>query len=229
MLCNGDNTQICGGSNRLTAFKYVTGDEPATSATPTATSTPTATEDPETTPTQTNTATATATGVPEGFEYKGCYVDGPGFRIMNNQQNDDAKMTVASCAKKCDDLGYTIAGMEYGVQCFCDNIIRFGGKLATADTQCGMACAGNANEKCGGPDRLSVWSSQETVKVVKKPVPTETVDGWKYQGCIADPPGGDRLLPWQLINKTGLSPEWCLSQCKEFGYMAGGMEFGEEW
>jgi len=90
----------------------VTGDEPVTSGTPSATPTATPTEDPVTTPTRTNTATATATGVPDGFEYKGCYVDGPGFRIMNFQQADNAQMTISSCSQKCDELGYTIAGME---------------------------------------------------------------------------------------------------------------------
>jgi hypothetical protein len=147
---------------------------------------------------------------------------------MNFQQTDDAKMTIASCSQKCASLGYTIAGMEYSTQCFCDDIIRQGGQLASADSQCGMGCGGNADEKCGGPDRLSVWSSQETLKVVKKPSPTDEVDGWKYQGCIVDPQGDGRIFPWQLVNKTGNSPEWCLGECKKFGYMAAGMEYGEE-
>jgi hypothetical protein len=222
MACNGEPTQLCGGSNRITAFKYVTGNEPD----PTSTPSPTAVD---ATPTASNTATATATGLPEGFEYKGCYVDGPGFRIMDFQQDDQPQMTISSCSQKCADLGYTIAGMEYSTQCFCDDVIRQGGQLATDDAECGMTCGGSETEKCGGPSRLSIWSSQDTLKVVKKPAPKDNVDGgWKYQGCITDPQA-KRVFPWQLVNKTGNSPEFCLGQCKKFGYMAAGMEYGEEW
>lgn len=228
MLCNGNQTDVCGGPNRLSMYKFITGNEASTSSAATSTPAPTATEA-SSTPVRSNTATATATGLPTGFEYKGCYVDGPGFRIMNHQEADNAQMTIASCSNKCAALGYTIAGMEYSTQCFCDNMIRQGGQLATADTQCGMACGGNADEKCGGPDRLSIWSSQTTLKVIKKPVIQQTVDeGWKYQGCVTDPVA-KRVFPAQLVNKTGNTPEWCLGQCKKFGYMAGGVEFGEEW
>lgn len=227
MLCAGNQTEVCGGSNRLTLFKWTDGTQPASSTTPATTPTPTT---PSATPTRSNTASATATGLPDGFTYKGCYVDGPGFRIMGNQQPDSNTMTISSCSKACADLGYTIAGMEFSTQCFCDNVIRMGGQLASDDTQCGMQCAGDATEKCGGPDRLSVWSSQTTLKVVQKPKPKATVGNWNYQGCISDPQGvaaWDRVFPWQLVNKTGNSAEWCLGQCAEYGYMAAGMEYGE--
>jgi hypothetical protein len=215
MLCNGDQTQICGGPDRLTAFKYVTDpNEPTSTPTPTGPTGP--------------TATPTATGLPEGFAYKGCWVDGPGFRIMGNQQTDDPDMTISSCSQACAALGYTVAGMEYSTQCFCDDVLRMDAKQASDDSQCGMSCGGNADEKCGGPDRLSVWSSQDIIRVVSPPKPKEKVDGYEYQGCITDPID-NRVFPWQLVNKTGNTPEWCLGQCKKFGYMAAGMEFGEEW
>ncbi|KAF2864815.1 glyoxal oxidase N-terminus-domain-containing protein [Massariosphaeria phaeospora] len=227
MLCAGDETQMCGGPNRLTMFRFFEGNEGSTTSATTG-PTPTPTED---TPTSTrvNTASATATGLPEGWEYKGCYVDGPGFRIMGNAQADNPQLTIASCSKTCDDLGFTIAGMEYSYQCFCDNVIRQDGKLATDDSQCGMPCSGASGEKCGGPDRLSVWSSQDVLKVVRPPKAIEKVGNWVYQACIDEPtPLQARVFPWQLVNKTGNSPEWCLGKCAEFGYMAGGMQFGEE-
>lgn len=232
MLCNGDNTEICGGSNRLTMFKYISASDSTSSSSassaPSSTPAPSSTVASSSTATRTNTASATATGLPDGFAYKGCYVDGPGFRIMNFQQNDDSQMTIASCSQKCASLGYSIAGMEYSTQCFCDNVIRMSGSLASDDSQCGMACGGDATEKCGGPNRLSIWSSQGNLTVVRKPTPKQKVDGWGYQGCITDPQD-HRVFPWQLINATSMTPELCLGQCKKFGYMAAGIEYGQEW
>jgi hypothetical protein len=66
--------------------------------------------------TPSSSAAPLPTGLPTNFTYKGCYVDGPGFRIMQNQQSDDKAMTVASCSNKCVGLGYSVAAMEYGVQ-----------------------------------------------------------------------------------------------------------------
>ncbi|KAF2730707.1 copper radical oxidase-like protein [Polyplosphaeria fusca] len=234
MACAGDDSQICGGPDRLTMFKYTNGGGggASSSAAPSSTPAPSSTVVPPVSSTvRSNTASATASGVPTGWTYKGCYVDGPGFRIMNFQQQDNAQMTIASCSNACNALGYEIAGMEYSTQCFCDHVIRQGGSLATADTQCGMACGGNANEKCGGPDRLSVWSSLATLPIKKKPTPKKTVGNWQYQGCITDTQPlatFPRPFPWQYVNKTSMSAELCLNQCADYGYMAAGIEYGEE-
>jgi hypothetical protein len=147
---------------------------------------------------------------------------------MNYQQPDDQSMTIASCSNKCAAAGYTIAGMEYSYQCFCDNMLRNGGPLAASESECNTKCAGNTGQTCGGPSRVSVWSSQTTLKIVQVPKPAQNVSDWKYQGCITDFGEGQHVFPWKLSNSTGNSPEWCLGRCKEFGYMAAGMEYGEE-
>lgn len=100
--CDGNKTEMCGGPNRLSLFRFYFGNEPLVSSTTVASS----------------SVAPVATGLPAGFEYKGCYVDGPGYRVMQNQQPDDAQMTVASCSNKCAKLGYDVAGMEYSTQCF---------------------------------------------------------------------------------------------------------------
>ncbi|KAH7094455.1 hypothetical protein FB567DRAFT_4112 [Paraphoma chrysanthemicola] len=213
MACNGDQTEICGGPNRLSLFTYYTGGQATLTLTSSGAATPTP---------------PSATGLPKDFAYKGCYVDGAAFRIMNFQQPDDQTMTIASCASRCAAAGYEIAGMEYSYQCFCDHIIRMGGSPASSDNECNTKCAGDASQTCGGPSRLSIWSSQTTLKVIQAPKPIQKVDSWTYQGCIADGGAGERVFPWQSVNATGNSPEWCLSKCKQFGYMAAGLEYGEE-
>jgi hypothetical protein len=213
MICNGNQTETCGGSNRLTLFRYDTGNDSTSPASST---------------TSVTGPVPTATGLPKGFEYKGCYADGAGYRIINYQQPDDQSMTIGSCTNICAAAGYEIAGMEYSAQCFCDDMIRMGGQPAPSESDCNMKCAGNADQMCGGPSRLSIWSSQTTLKVIGAPKPVQNVSNWKYQGCITDGGEDQRVFPWQLVNSTGNSPEWCLGKCQEFGYMAAGMEYGVE-
>jgi hypothetical protein len=220
MACAGNATEMCGGPNRLSLYKFYTGDESTSSQGISPSSTVPSSAASSTVP--------VATGLPKGFTYKGCYVDGPGFRIMNYQQNDDQTMTIASCANKCAAAGYSIAGMEYSYQCFCDNFIRMGGAPSSSESDCNSQCAGNTAQTCGGPGKLSVWSNQTTLEIYSVPKPVQNVSSWQYQGCITDGGEGDRTLMWQMVNETGNSPEWCLGKCKQFGYMAAGMEYGQE-
>ncbi|KAF9693906.1 hypothetical protein EKO04_008402 [Ascochyta lentis] len=213
MPCNGNQTEVCGGPNRLSLFRFYLGNEPPPSSTTVAPS----------------SAAPVATGLPDGFEYKGCYVDGPGYRVMQNQQPDDPRMTVASCSNSCAKLGYDVAGLEYYTQCFCDTQLRMDAYLASDNAQCNTACGGDTAQKCGGGDRLSVWSSQKKLKITKKPAPVQKVGDWAYQGCITSYGGGwEKPLPWKLFNETGNSPSWCLTRCAKYGYMAAGLEYGVE-
>jgi hypothetical protein len=138
MACNGNQTEMCGGPDRLTFWKFYTGTETSSSSTAvssavassaaassTAVSTTATTATTATTTSQSSTSSAASgpSGLPQGFSYKGCYVDGPGFRILNNQLPDDQAMTVESCTTKCAQAGYEIAAMEYSYQCFCDNFV----------------------------------------------------------------------------------------------------------
>ncbi|EUC35845.1 hypothetical protein COCVIDRAFT_88427 [Bipolaris victoriae FI3] len=216
MACNGNQTEICGGPDRLTLWRFYTGNEVSSSSA--VSSAPVSTS--------TSSAPPAATGLPQGFQYKGCYVDGPGYRILNNQQPDDQQMTVASCTRKCAQAGFEIAAMEYSYQCFCDNFVRMGGAPAQSESECNTKCAGNQAETCGGPNRMSIYSTQNPLKVYQQPKPVQTVGGWKYQGCITDI--GGQVFPWKSVNETGNSPEWCLSKCQEFGFMHAGLEYGQE-
>lgn len=102
MACKGNVTEMCGGANRLSLFRFYLGNEASPSST--------------TALTPSSSVAPVPSGLPGNFTYKGCYVDGPGFRIMQNQQPDDKAMTLASCSNKCVNLGYDVAGMEFGSQ-----------------------------------------------------------------------------------------------------------------
>lgn len=66
------------------------------------------------------------------------------------------QMTVSKCTAACKTAGYTMAGVEYSGECYCDNSIANGATIAT-DNGCTMLCNGNSSEICGGPSRLNVY------------------------------------------------------------------------
>lgn len=151
-------------------------------------------------------------------------------RILSFQQPDDSQLTIQSCIAKCSNLGFSVAGMQYSSQCFCDNFVRRGGELASDDAQCSSACAGNPAQKCGGGNRNSIYSNNTELEVIPVPSPQSTnlTGDWHYVGCIRDDaPDGVRALPYQIILKTNNSANNCISQCSAFGYNAGGLEYGE--
>lgn len=173
------------------------------------------------------TARAPSASVPAGWELKGCYVDSVNARIMNNLQPDDADMTIESCVNTCIGLGYTVAGMEYGVQCFCDDFLRNGAAEADA-ADCNMNCGGDATEKCGAGSRVSIWSNAD-LQVYQPPAAQNTSlpGNWEYAGCLLDSAVA-RTFPYELVMTDNNTAENCLSQCSEYGYAHGGMEYGNQ-
>ncbi|KAF2691893.1 copper radical oxidase [Lentithecium fluviatile CBS 122367] len=215
MACNGDPQETCGGPNRMNMYQF--GDGTTPSPTPSSSPSPT----PSTSPVSTN--------IPDGWNYKGCWIDNANGRAMIDQRPDNSQMTVASCISACAGRGYGAAGMEYGVQCFCDDFLRNGAKN-TSESDCNMGCGGDSSQKCGAGNRLSVYSNS-TDPIVSNPVPaTQTgnlTGSWEYTGCYKDA-NLNRALPYQIILNNNNTANNCIKQCSDFGYAAGGMEYGNE-
>ena len=66
-------------------------------------------------------------------------------------------MTIANCLNVCHGAGYSLAGVEYSQECFCDNLLNNGGSCALDQTTCNMPCKGNSAETCGGSNRLNMY------------------------------------------------------------------------
>src|SRR5207248_1364864 len=97
---------------------------------------------------------------PAGWTYAGCYTDSVGARTLSVREFPAGSMTVELCTSACQAAGYTIAGVEYAGECYCDNVLRNGGGPAPdGSTGCNMACNGNAAEICGGANRLSLYTA----------------------------------------------------------------------
>ncbi|KAI1841627.1 hypothetical protein JX266_012180 [Neoarthrinium moseri] len=212
MVCNGNSTQICGGSNRLSVWSRIgSGSNPTSTISTTAVPSPTGSGSPA--------------AIPAPWSYKGCYSEGTSGRAFLNQQPDSQTLTIESCVNACIGLGYGVAGMEYAQQCFCDNFLRNGAALV-GDSDCSMACTGDASQKCGAGNRLSVYSN-DTLVIYQPPKPqtTDLPGSWEYVGCILDDIES-RSLPWMSIDIENMTAASCIAGCSEFGYEAGGIEYG---
>ncbi|PTB46771.1 uncharacterized protein TrAFT101_003787 [Trichoderma asperellum] len=214
MTCAGNDCDFCGAGNRLSVYSLnAPGSGSSSGSSPPSGTTTSATQQP--------------TGLPQGWQSYGCYVDGVNGRILNEQNPDDPNLTLESCAASCASQNYTIAGAEYSKQCFCGNNIVNGGVKANSSTECNTPCAGDSSEICGGGDRMTIIS-KGTPAVLSPPAPVPVVGNWTYQGCYEDNINQVHTFFWQNIFANTMTPEQCLNACGEYGYMAAGLEYGQE-
>ncbi|KAJ7186433.1 copper radical oxidase [Mycena filopes] len=216
MACAGNISEFCGGPNRLTMFNYTGDDLP---------------------PPPVGggggggggggSATGIATDLPAPWAYVGCFVDNAHGRVLTTEIVD-TNLTMESCVATCDAQNFTIAGGEFATQCFCgDELID--GATPAPESDCNLACGGNATQACGSGNRLSIYSTAPDGNITILPIPVvqnSSIPGnWSYQGCLAEPDGA-RVFPWELDLTNNNSATNCLGQCAAFGFTAGGMEFG---
>ena len=126
MVCAGNGNQYCGGGNRLDMYQLsssiVNSTSTTTSTTVSSTSAPSSTVSTSAAPTPTGPVTVQSVG---NYTYLACYTDNTGgVRALSALSNPEsgAGNTVEVCAAACH--GYTLFGVEYAGECYCDNIIK---------------------------------------------------------------------------------------------------------
>ncbi|KAF9009663.1 hypothetical protein BDQ17DRAFT_1076220 [Cyathus striatus] len=94
---------------------------------------------------------------------------------------------------------------------------------------CTSACAGNANETCGGSNRLNVFNSNGPVpQIVQSVAGPANVGAWTYQGCFTDSVSA-RTLGVPVNVPVGVTPESCTAACMSLGnFVNAGVEVGRE-
>jgi len=137
MICAGNVLEYCGAGNRLDLY-VLNGTAIPTSSTAAGSNTGTSAA-------TTSSRSSSTTGLPNGWKYAGCYTEGINGRALSNQEAGGNTNTVELCINTCVGAGYTVAGLEYSSQCFCDNSLHNGAALTDA-SKCNMACSGNLNE-----------------------------------------------------------------------------------
>lgn len=231
MNCNGNATQTCGGPNRLSVYS-LNG----------AVGTPS--------PGVSSTAVATSSAAPiTGWTSLGCYVDSVGARTLSTAiyTIPGENMTPVLCTAACKSGGYILSGVEYGGECYCGNSLLNGaGPAPDGNTGCNMACNGNAAYKCGGANRMNLWSyagatsssamptssgavissSSKTSSKTSSasPLPTGLPTGWTYKGCWLDQQHG-RILADQRPDSETMTVQSCINACIAQKFTVAGMEY----
>ncbi|KAH9052789.1 WSC domain-containing protein [Lactarius vividus] len=90
-----------------------------------------------------------------GWTSRGCYSDSTSSRSLERRV-DPGDVTVESCVSTCQAQSFTIAGLEFGQECWCGNQIQSPG-ASISQSSCNKACTGDNTEVCGGPDALQVY------------------------------------------------------------------------
>jgi hypothetical protein len=191
MACTGNPGETCGGSNRLSVYSNGTITVPPTPS--------------------------------YNYTYAGCYSDAVNSRTLSTQYKGVAASsnTVESCIAGCASAGYSIAGLEYSQECWCDNSLTYGAGVQ-ADADCSYACTGNASETCGGSNRLSVYSNLTALPTDSAPAASQSVGQFRLLGCYSDSVS-NRTFP---VTGNGGSAESCASSCSNYTYF--GLEYSSE-
>ncbi|KAM0436912.1 hypothetical protein ACHAPT_002625 [Fusarium lateritium] len=134
--CSGNSSQTCGGDSELSVWQ-----DPTFKVT---------------------SILGGALKVIADYAPLGCYTDNSpkGRALTWGMSMDGSTMTVTKCLNACSDQGFPLAGIEYGGECYCGNVLA--NDTAKADIlDCSMPCNGDILFKCGGPSRLSVFVSTD--------------------------------------------------------------------
>lgn len=230
MLCGGNQTEYCGGPNRINMYQ-LNGSLPI----------PTANPEPPITP-----GSPSVVQEAGNFGYIGCYTEATNGRALSGLQNPvgGATLTVDKCAAACSI--YTYFGVEYSGECYCGNTLNAGSALANggndpAANGCSMTCNGNATTYCGGVNRLNTYKKNTTLAsgaasttATASPTPSPTgpitvvdLTGYTYLGCYSEATQGRALsgLGNPIAGNT-VTPETCAKGCAMYIYF--GVEYSGE-
>ncbi|KAF8908562.1 copper radical oxidase with WSC domains [Gymnopilus junonius] len=166
--------------------------------------------------------------LPNTWKFQGCLIDNAnGVRTLQGASTAQSNLTIESCINFCDSQSFFFAGVEFGDECYCSNVIGPGGTNATS-TDCNVACAGNANEPCGAGNRLDVFWNGKT-----PPAPLKScrvLENGSLSGVIgADNVNGAGRAIANGIDTTGpVTIESCTTACFNAGFGIAGAEFADQ-
>jgi len=91
------------------------------------------------------------------WQYQGCFSDSVSSRALPHQVTVSGGVTAESCTSACKANGFGVAGLEFGLECWCSSSLPTSSLLS--DSDCHTACAANTTEFCGGSSKLTVYEN----------------------------------------------------------------------
>lgn len=150
------------------------------------------------------------------FAHLGCLQE-PAYPLLPHQSlPTHAEMTNEVCQDSCFQLGFSAAGVKEGKSCFCGSASAVLGRALLDEGRCSLACRGDNDQSCGGPDALDVF----------------VLNG--YEGRVEEAGCYDeashhfseyQMFP-KLLYSNGnalMSRQYCLSQCERRGLPVAGL------
>lgn len=108
--------------------------------------------------------TSTASNV-AGWTALGCWSDDLSARVLSGATMvpvGNNAVTSTGCIAACESKGFTMAGTEYGQECYCGNSLV--GSTQKDASVCNMNCQGDTSQVCGGRLALNVFQKSSTSK-----------------------------------------------------------------
>ncbi|KAJ7093925.1 WSC domain-containing protein [Mycena belliarum] len=139
MPCAGKSSQMCGAGYRLSLYS----------------SEPSPGSQGLVLPALYTKTAPTGSALPAGWSASMCAVDNAA-RVLTGYKGTDSALTPASCIAKCASLRFTLSGVENGNECYCGNILT-NNPVGARDVQCGLPCAGDPSQNCGGGFRIMIY------------------------------------------------------------------------
>ncbi|KAF7332397.1 hypothetical protein MKEN_00121500 [Mycena kentingensis (nom. inval.)] len=129
------------------------------------------------------------------WQYKGCFGDNINSRALPHQLTISSGVTIESCTAACKANGYTVAGVEFGRECWCSFQLPTTSLLA--DAACQTACIANTAEFCGGSSKLTVYADTTSTQTC---VSNTRLTAFNLQALFVTPPAsGPASLPLHIL------------------------------
>ncbi|KAI0628684.1 WSC-domain-containing protein [Trametes polyzona] len=185
--------------------------------------------------------------VPTGWTSAGCVSDNAARALTGYSFASDS-MSVSSCLTTCAAKGFSMAGVEYGRECYCGNSLQNNVGKPIAPSSCAMSCSARTlGSTCGGNWALSLYKHNSLAIANPAPAsptastpaasptvsaPSNATDasglpsGWTALGCASDVPG--RTLNVDAYTSESMTVGACIAHCAERGHALAGVEYARE-
>lgn len=164
-----------------------------------------------------------------GFTSQGCYTEATKGRALATSKQVPGNATVGNCLTACDNYKY--AGVEYGGECYCGNILGIGAN-STLDTDCNMPCKGNSSEYCGAAGNMNLYIANEALSDPNAifdytgPSPKQLVGAYYFLGCFSDAMGSRALS--QSYTYSTMTLESCMGNATSNNHTYFALQYGKE-